>query len=118
MIYDLAVRNLRYSNYSLNMCLLTEVVILAIRSKVIVYNCRSRAGSHFYGTEYEIWADFGPVGNTEKKDGGADYEQLLRAVFSCFQGQKKSYNCFKKYPSVRTKKLHKMLFIKKFLNFF
>ena len=31
---------------------------------------RSRAGSHFYGTEYEIWADFGPVGNTEKKIGG------------------------------------------------
>ena len=28
---------------------------------------RSRAGKHFYGTEYEIWADFGPVGNTEKK---------------------------------------------------
>ena len=23
--------------------------------------------SHFYGTEYEIWAGFGPVGNTEKK---------------------------------------------------
>ena len=33
-----------------------------------------------------IWADFGPVGNTEKKI-GADYEQLLRAVFSCFHGQ-------------------------------
>ena len=29
---------------------------------------RSSAGDHFYGTEY--------------------YEQLLRAVFSCFQGQK------------------------------
>ena len=28
---------------------------------------RSRAGNHFYGTEYDIWADFGPVGNTEKK---------------------------------------------------
>ena len=28
---------------------------------------RSRAGSHLYGTEYEIWADFGPVGNIEKK---------------------------------------------------
>ena len=27
---------------------------------------RSRAGSHFYGTEYEIWAGFGLVGNTEK----------------------------------------------------
>ena len=43
---------------------------------------RSRAGSPFYGTEYEILADFGPVGNTEKN--WADYEQLLRAVFSCF----------------------------------
>ena len=28
---------------------------------------RSRAGSHFYGTEIEIWVDFGPVGNTENK---------------------------------------------------
>ena len=28
---------------------------------------RSHTGSHLYGTEYEIWADFGPVGNTEKK---------------------------------------------------
>ena len=28
---------------------------------------------------------FRPVGSTEKK-WGADYEQLLRAVFSCFQG--------------------------------
>jgi hypothetical protein len=27
------------------------------------------AGSHFYGTEYEIWDDFGPVGNTEKNIG-------------------------------------------------
>ena len=31
---------------------------------------RSRARSHFYGTEYEICADFGPDGNTEKKVGG------------------------------------------------
>ena len=41
----------------------------------------------FYGTEYEIWADFGPVGYTEKKF-WADYEQLLRPGFSCFHGQK------------------------------
>ena len=47
---------------------------------------RSCEGSHFYGIEYEIWAYFGPVGNTEKKF-WADYEQLLRALFSCFQGQ-------------------------------
>ena len=31
---------------------------------------RSHAGRHFYGTENEIWAGFGPVGNTEKKIGG------------------------------------------------
>jgi hypothetical protein len=48
---------------------------------------RSRAGSHFYGTEYEIWADFVPVGNTEKKI-GADYEKLLRVFFHVFSGQK------------------------------
>ena len=45
-----------------------------------------RTGSHFYETEYEIWADLRPVGNTEKKI-WADYEQLLRAVFLCFHGQ-------------------------------
>ncbi len=39
---------------------------------------------------------FGPVGNTEKKSAWADYEQLFRAVFSCFQGQKKSQIFFKK----------------------
>ena len=29
----------------------------------------SRAESNFHGTEIEIWAGFGPVGNTEKKIG-------------------------------------------------
>ena len=33
-----------------------------------------------------IWAGFGPVGNTGKKM-DADYEQLLRATFSCFHGE-------------------------------
>ena len=42
-----------------------------------------------------------------KKKWGADYEQLLRVVFLCFQGQKKMLNFFEKYCSVRTKKLHK-----------
>ena len=32
-----------------------------------------------------IWAGFGKVGSTAKKI-GANYEQLLRAVFSCFRG--------------------------------
>ena len=45
----------------------------------------------FYGTGIEIWAGFGPVGNTEKKN-WADYEQLFRVFFSCFQGQKKRKN--------------------------
>ena len=30
---------------------------------------RSLAGRHFYGTENEIWAGFGLVGNTEKNWG-------------------------------------------------
>ena len=30
---------------------------------------RSRAGSHSYGTECEIWADFGPVDSTKKSLG-------------------------------------------------
>ena len=35
----------------------------------------------------EIWAGFGPVGGIEKKN-RADYEQLLRVVFSSFGGKK------------------------------
>jgi hypothetical protein len=31
----------------------------------------SSAGSTFYGTQIEIWAGFGPVGNTERKKLGA-----------------------------------------------
>ena len=60
---------------------------MSVTTKVIY---RSRAGSHFYGTEYDIWADFGPVGNAEKKC-WADYEQLFRAFFSSFHGQKNIY---------------------------
>ena len=33
--------------------------------------------------------DLGPVSITEKKN-WADYEQLLRTVFTCFHGQKKN----------------------------
>ena len=54
---------------------------------------RSRAGRYFYGTENVIWAGFGPVGNTEKII-WANYEQLLRAVFSWFYGQNKCLNFF------------------------
>ena len=49
--------------------------------------------NNLYGTEIEIWAGFGPVGNTEKK---ADYEQLLRVVYSCFHGQKNVQKNYKK----------------------
>ena len=44
--------------------------------------------------ENVIWAGFGPVGKTEKKSAWADYEQLFRVVFSCFQGQKKILKFF------------------------
>ena len=59
--------------------------------------------SKFYGTEIEIWACFRPVGITEKN--GDDYEQLLRAFFSCFHRQKKIV-FFSKFCSGRTEKLH------------
>ena len=44
----------------------------------------SRVVSIFYGTKIGIWAGFGHVSSTEKN--GADYEQLLRAVFYVFMG--------------------------------
>ena len=49
--------------------------------------------SNFYGTGIEIWAGFGPVGNTEKKV-WADYEQLLRTFFFMFSGAKNVFNFF------------------------
>ena len=60
--------------------------------KVIIHKSRDDR------TEIEIWTAFGPVGSTEKNI-WADYEQLLRAIISCFHGQKIYY-------SLRTKKLH------------
>ena len=51
---------------------------------------RSLAVGDFYGTGIGIWAGFGLFGSTEKKRAWVDYEQLLRAVFSCFQGLRKS----------------------------
>ena len=52
-----------------------------------------------------IWADFGPVGNTEKII-WADYEQLFRPVFV------DKFFFFEKHCSVCTKKLHNISFIK------
>ena len=40
----------------------------------------------FYGIGIEIRAGFGLIGSTEKRV-WADYEQILRVGFSCFQGQ-------------------------------
>ena len=52
----------------------------------------SRAVSIFYGTEIEILACFGPVGNTDKTWGRlfATFE----VVFLSFQGQKKKFIFF------------------------
>ena len=52
------------------------------------YIYRSRAGSHFYGTEYEIWADFGPVGNIKKKNWAVKYA-TFEGVSLCFHGHLK-----------------------------
>ena len=42
-------------------------------------------GAIFIEQENEIWSDFGPVGNTEKKV-LADYEPLLCQFFKVFMG--------------------------------
>ena len=48
---------------------------------------RTRAGRHFYGTENEIWAAFGPVGNTEKN--GGRFWATFEGGFFMFSGAKK-----------------------------
>ena len=71
---------------------------------------RSCGGSHFYGTEYEIWADFWPVVNTEKK-WGADYEQIMMLIFYIFVGKKNvKFSLNTLQCSIITKKLHKGAF--------
>jgi hypothetical protein len=52
----------------------------------------------------QLWPglDSQPV---KKKKIGADYEQLLRAVFSCFHGHKIYLKMFWEYCSFRTKKV-------------
>ena len=42
-------------------------------------------------SEKSIWAGLGSRPVHEKKKFGGDYEQLLRAFFLCFQGQKKIF---------------------------
>jgi hypothetical protein len=70
-------------------CLIVKARVLAVAGKNSSYWLqskslyRSRAGRHFFGTENEIWAGFGPVANTKNKFGPI-MEQLLRAVFLCF----------------------------------
>ena len=80
---------------------------------------RSRAGSHFYGTEYEIWADFGPVGNTEKKSFGPIMSNFWGGFFM-FSLAKQMLKFFEKHCSFHTKMLRNIFFIDFyfFLNFF
>ena len=59
------------------------------------YNPRAiERGLHwiFYKTEMKIWAVGCGLGWPVLKKGWADYEQLLREVFSTFCGQKKNEN--------------------------
>lgn len=62
----------------------------------------NQAVSNFYGTEFVIWAGFGPVGSIEKKI-GLQSMLFLRAVFSCFHRQFFFLNIV---LTVRTEKLH------------
>ena len=77
---------------------------------------RSHAGNHFYGREYKIGADFGSVGNTEKKF-WADYEHFSEQFFPVFWA-KFFFYFLKNYCSVCTKKLHNISLIIFFEFFF
>ena len=57
-----------------------EILDLILESKSLQ---RSPKVGDFYGTGIEIWAGYGPIGNTEKRV-WADYEQLLRVFFHIF----------------------------------
>ena len=52
----------------------------------------SRAVSNCYGTEMEIWAGFGPVGNIEKNLG--PIMSNFEVVFFVFSGAKTNLNSF------------------------
>ena len=71
-------------------------------------NNQSRTESHFYGTEYEIMADFGPDGNTEKN--WADYEQLLRAKKNIVASAIKLHNIFLNFVQFASFHFHKNIF--------
>jgi hypothetical protein len=64
-------------------------------------------GDIFMEQKMRFWLVLGRLAIL-KKELWANYEQLLRVVFSCFQGQKNYLKFSLKYFSVRTKKLHKM----------
>ena len=53
--------------------------------KVIIEKSR---GGKFLWNRIEIWAGFGPVGITEKKN-WADYEQHFSRLFQVFMAKKK-----------------------------
>ena len=52
---------------------------------------KSRVGKHLYGTENEIWAGLGPVGNTEKKIGGQLWA-TFESLFLMFSGAKQKFD--------------------------
>ena len=70
-------------------------------------------GAIFMEQKLRFWLDFG---NSEKKN-WANYEQVLRAIYSCFRRQKKRL-FFLKHCSVHTKKLHNNFFLKIFFEYF
>ena len=71
-----------------------EVLIIQLYKKKLLCTNQSHyrevAHCSALGDFYEKYLRFGLVGNTEKYF-WANYEQLLRAVFSCFQGQKNEF---------------------------
>jgi hypothetical protein len=62
-------RKLRTTQSQLHLLVDERAELTAKVSNVPKSLYRSHAGSHFYGTEDEIWAGFGPIDNIEKNWG-------------------------------------------------
>ena len=81
---------------SFSICHKFVVIVLILTScrlcLFIALLYRSPTGRHFYGTENEIWAGFGPVGNTEKM--GGQLWATFEGVFFMFSGAKKWFKLF------------------------
>ena len=81
-----AKRKNRWEQEKNNRCL-NYPLLEIVRGLKSLYRSRAGPRSLFYGTDYEVWANFGLVGNPEKK--GVIMSNFSRRYFRDFMVKKK-----------------------------